>query len=234
MKKLKKILILIFILFIIVGFAVYIDYFISKIKDTYPKISIMKKINDNEDVYNAVFYRVWYCKTNNKYTIGSYSDTDAICPIDYVYEKGYYTNAAGVQISKRDLELISEVMTSEMIENISSSSMLSDIVSVAYDYGKLNYELYTDENNNTFKSPNGYNIVVFYDFIESKSEYKWDLDYNKKYCFNIYKGIPYRALYDGVACGQFEKVLVGENWCSLYDKTMLVYDEKAISLCKDE
>ena len=101
----------------------FFDYFYTKTNNVAPKISLKEEMDENTTVYKAIFYKVWYCKSNKSYYIGSYSDKDAICPKNYSYDNGYYTNELGVKISKRDLQLLTNdgVYTDEMIENMNSN-----------------------------------------------------------------------------------------------------------------
>ena len=75
-----------------------------------------KHIDADLDVYNALFYRMWYCKSNDKYILGDYKDEDAACQTKRKYNKGYYTNGAGLKFSEDELELISTVYSDEQIE----------------------------------------------------------------------------------------------------------------------
>ena len=149
---------------------IYFDYFNVKTNNTSPKISLKEEINENQILYKAVFYKVWYCKTNKTYTISPYSVADEVCPINYVYNDGYYTNAEGIKISKRDLQLLTNdgVYTSEMIETFNSNKQVEDAVHVAYNYGKYKYKTIEDEDN--------YSLVAFPDFKEDNNNYKWIYD----------------------------------------------------------
>ena len=128
MKSLKKIFIIIIVLLVVFSGVVYIDYFLVKTKNTFPKIAIKEELNDETTVYKAILYKVWYCKNNKSISIGNYSDRDAICPKKYTYENGYYKNNMGIVISKHDLELLisNSIYTSEMIEDINSENDLKE------------------------------------------------------------------------------------------------------------
>ena len=133
MKKIKKILIIFIVVLAVISIAAYIDYFITKTNNTYPKIAIKKKIDDNTTVYTALLYKVWYCDSNKTYTVGSYSDKAAICPKNYSYTDGYYTNESGIKISKKDLQMLTNdgVYSSEMIENMNSDKQVEEALHVA-------------------------------------------------------------------------------------------------------
>ena len=64
MKSLKKIFIIIIVLLVVFSGVVYIDYFLVKTKNTFPKIAIKEELNDETTVYKAILYKVWYCKNN--------------------------------------------------------------------------------------------------------------------------------------------------------------------------
>ena len=103
MKSLKKIFIIIIVLLVVFSGCVYIDYFLVKTKNTFPKIAIKEELNDETTIYKGILYKVWYCKNNKTMSIGSYSDRDAICPKKYTYTDDYYKNSMGINISKHDL-----------------------------------------------------------------------------------------------------------------------------------
>ena len=66
MRKIIKCLLFILIIIIVFSSIIYIDYFSSKTNGNNPKISI-KEENENYIVYKAIFYEVYYCKTNKNY-----------------------------------------------------------------------------------------------------------------------------------------------------------------------
>ncbi len=77
----KRFIVVLIILLIVLFSLVYVDYFNTKANNTFPKLSL-KSENDDAVIYTAVLYRVWYCKANKKYMIGSYSE-DNIGPKNY-------------------------------------------------------------------------------------------------------------------------------------------------------
>lgn len=219
------------ILIVIIVAAGYLDFFIAKSRNTYPKISLKKEISEEETVYNALLYKVWYCKTNDTYTIGSYSDKDAICPHNYEYVDGYYTNSLGIKISKKDLQMISsyDIYTTEMIDNMSSDSQVESAIHVVKDYVEKTKYKSTGK-----KTEEGIELVVFPKFTSNKGtddySFVYDLDDEKEYyCLSNDKV----ATYTENVCGEFKDIKMDEEWCSSYDKSTLVYEEKIADLCKE-
>lgn len=104
MNKIVKWLIVIFIAALIIFGIVYIDYYSAKANGTNPKISI-KEESENSILYKAAFYKVYYCRTNKKYIFADYNE-EVVCPNNYVYNNGYYTNGEDINISKKDLQLL--------------------------------------------------------------------------------------------------------------------------------
>lgn len=102
MKKVKIILIVLFIILLVLSGMIYIDYFIVKEKNSIPKISLMEEEKEFY-VYKAPFYKVWKCKSDGSIIIGDYKDPDAICKTNYEFVNGYYVNANNLKISKKDL-----------------------------------------------------------------------------------------------------------------------------------
>ena len=235
MKKFIKIFVIIFTVLILVASVTYIDYFVSKTKNTYPKIALLKQLNDDLFVYNSIFYRVWYCKTNNTYTIGNYNDKDAVCPKNYQYENGYYTNSLGIKISKRDLQLLTnnDTYTHEMVDNMSSDSQVENAVHVAYNYGKINYKEIEDEN---LSSSLEYKLIIFPEFVEDdKDNYNWEYDESEEnyYCLDDSQELAKVAKYENNECGVFEEIKMDEKWCTNYKNSTLGYDTSILKYCEE-
>jgi hypothetical protein len=225
MKKIIKLLIIIFIVFLFISSIVYIDYFNAKSNNTNPKISI-KVESENSILYKAAFYRVYYCKTNKKYVFADYNE-EVVCPNNYNYINGYYTNSEDISISKRDLQLLTNdgIYTSEMIEGLKTEGEVKNAVNVAYEFGLIKYKVLeeTDE----------YSVVLFPEFEEDEDGYDWKYDEeSNKYCF---KGENYNYLmakYDNNKCGKYERVKMNEQWCTSYKTSTLVYLKGIENLCK--
>ncbi len=228
-NKLNKIIIIVIIVIILISILIYFDYFIAKTRVSAPKISIKKRLDENSYVYKSVFYKVWYCESNKTYTFGDYNDKDAICPKNYKYVEGYYTNEAGVKISKRDLQLLTNdgIYTSEMIENMTSEKLVEEAVSVAFNYGKYKYKKTSD------KTEDGYTLVLLPDFKEDKGNYKWIYDEEKKYCLKEENGITSLATYAENVCDKFEEIKMDKTWCKNYENSTLIYEEGIDKLCKE-
>ena len=229
MKIIKKIIVILIVVILILGVCVYIDYFNTKTNNTSPKISIKEDLDDDTVLYKAIFYKVWYCKSNNAYLIGSYDDKDAICPKNYKYVDGYYTNELNVKISKRDLQLLTStgIYTSDMIESISSELMLENYVHVAFNYEKNKYK----ETNQ--KSSDGYKIIEFKTFKEVDNYYKWVDDEETLYCLKEDKEKKYYSILTDNKCGKFEELKMDKRWCDNYKNSTLIYEEGIENYCKE-
>lgn len=230
MKKLSKIFIIIFIILFACSCIVYIDYYIVKSRHTTPKLAIKKQLNENLCVYSAPFYKVWYCKTNDTYTIGDYSDKDAICPCEYKFdEDNNYENSNGVKISKRDLMLISDNYTREMIDSIKNKYELDDAVYVSLNYGKTKYKVVMN-NDVPLKAIDGNTIILFPEFKLNKDKYEWVYDNQEYYCMNSSGQV---TPYLNNLCGTtYTDIKLDEKWCDLYTKSALIYDDDVKELCK--
>lgn len=231
MKKIKGILFILFIFLLVIASSIYIDYFIVRSRNTTPKIALKKNLDDNLIVYNAVFYRVWYCKTNNKYTIGNYDDLDAICPKKYNYDNGEYVNSKGITITKKDLSLISEIYNSSVIELIEDKETLNDYVEVALGYGKIKYKN-LKVNNVDVKSSDGNNIIVFPEYNENEDgEYEWIYNEEVKYCLKNNQIAPYV----NNKCGKYTSIKMKQKWCETYKKSSdLLRNDDMKLLCQEQ
>ena len=228
MRKVIKIIIIILIVLVVLAGGVYLDYFNTKANNTSPKISFKEETEDYI-LYKAILYRVWYCKTNRKNIIGSYSE-DAICPKNYVYEDGYYTNTAGVKISKRDLQLLANdgVYTSEMIEDMDTNKKVESAVHVAYNFGVNKFK--------EIDSEKDYKIVVFPTFEEKDDLFSWVYDEEDKENYYCLKGEKYNysiAKYTDGKCGKYEKIKMDKEWCADYTNSTLTFEEGITSFCEE-
>lgn len=229
MKKVKKVLIILIIVIAVLACLIYLDYFIAKTRGSSPKISLKEQLSDNGYVYKAVLYKVWYCETNKTYTFGDYSDKDAICPKNYSYVDGFYTNEQGVKISKKDLQLLTNdgIYTSDMIENMTSDKQVITAVSVANEYGKYKYEDIKE------KSEDGYSLVKLFEFKEENDNYKWVINEEDVYCLKIEGNKKSLSKYENNKCEKFEIIKMSKEWCENYKSSTLVFEEEAKKLCEE-
>ena len=219
----KKVLVIFFLTIIIVASLVYVDYFNAKTNNTYPKLSL-KSENDDSIKYNAVLYRVWYCKANKRYMISTYSEGE-VCPKNYEYKNGIYTNTNGVEISKRDLQLLTHdgVYTSEMIENFKKEEEVKDALYVAENYLKNNYKVINETDTNR--------IIVFPEFKEVDGNFSWEYDETTNY-YCLSSDSKSYAKFDNNECGEFIEFKMDKKWCELYSNSTLVYEDNIEGLCK--
>ena len=225
MKKIVKCLIFVFILILLIFSIVYLDYYSARANGNNPKISI-KEENDNYILYKAAFYKVYYCKTNKKYIFADYKE-NVVCPRNYNYNNGYYTNSEEINISKKDLQLLLSdgVYTSEMIEHLKTESEVKNAVYVANNFGLLKYK--------ALEETEEYNVVIFPTFDKSNNNYEWLYnDDSEKYCLKGENYNYYLARYIDDKCGKYEKVKMEDNWCELYSNSTLVYVKGIENLCK--
>lgn len=218
------------VILVLVAASTYIDFFVTKSKNTYPKIAIKKKLSNEVTVYNAILYKVWYCKTNDTFTIGSYDDKDAICPHNFKYEEGYYTNALGIKIAKKDLQMINsnDIYTVEMIENMNSDAQVQSALHVAKEYMENKYQLVNK------KSADGNELVVFPAFVLDKKtdNYSWVYDTTKEDKYYCLKNGSV-ANYSNEECGEYKKIKMDKEWCESYEKSTLIYEKNIDELCKE-
>jgi hypothetical protein len=224
MKKVIKYLAIFLAILVIISLIVYIDYFSANKNSTNPKISL-KEESENYIIYKSFFYRVYYCKSNRRYIFADYEE-EVVCPNNYTYKDGYYTNSEGIKISKRDLQLLTNdgIYTSEMIESFKSDSQVSKAVSVAYEYGINKFKI-TDEYDD-------YNLAVLPSFTEEDDNYDWTYNEEDFYCI---KGDNYNyqiSKYENNKCGKYEQVKMSNEWCENYKSSTLVYVKGIENLCK--
>ena len=225
MKRLLKYLIVIFVIVIVFFSIVYIDYFNAKTNNTYPRLSL-KSEEDDAIVYTAVMYRVWYCKANKKYMLGSYNE-DNICPRNYKYINGVYTNSNGIKISKKDLQMISNdgVYTSEMIESMNSNKQVEDAVYVANNYLKNMYKVVNETDDNT--------IIIFPEFKEVDGNYSWVYEEEEDNYYCLSEDQKSYSKYENEKCGKFETFKMDKRWCESYKSSTLIYNDEVSNLCKE-
>ena len=224
MKKIVKWLIFTFILVLIIFGIVYIDYYSAKANGNNPKISI-KEESENSILYKAAFYKVYYCKTNKKYIFADYNE-EVVCPNNYSYNNGYYTNSEEINISKRDLQLLTNdgIYTSEMIEQLKTETEVKNAVDVAYQFGQIKHKVIDEEDE--------YNIVIFPTFESVEDNYDWIYNEEDKYCLKGENYNYYLAKYNDDKCEKYEKIKMDEKWCESYKTSTLVYVKGIENLCK--
>ena len=228
MTKFKKILFIVVIALLVITGALYIDFFFCKHRETHPRIAIKEKINDDEVVYKAAFYKVWYCKTTKKYTLGGWGDVDAICPSDYEYEDGIYTNGAGLKITEHDLEVIKNYYDNEIIETFNDENQVKDALYVSETYKHLEYKRATDEEGNELSSGR-YALVTFPELVlNEENKYEWQQS-KAKYCLDNEK----YAEYKDEACGEFKPLVYDAEWCKKYTNSIFGYNEEIKAKCKE-
>ncbi len=230
MSKFKKIMLFLLLGVVLFSAAAYIDYFIVVKKTTHPKMALKKTINEDLDVYNSIFYRVWYCKLNNTYTIGGYSDKDAICSNALKYDKdGNYTNALDVTISCDNMKLLNEFYSHDAISNMSGTNV-EDAIYVATNAYKIKYKYVLDKDGDKQETHSGDHLIQFPELkLNSKDEYEWVFN-DEFYCINANGEI---ASYDGEVCGDFEPFVIEKKWCDLYKDSNLVNSKEAEEMCKE-
>lgn len=213
MKKLKIILLILMGTVVLFSAAAYIDYFVVVKRTTYPKIALKEQINEDLLVYNSVFYKVWYCKLNDTYTIGNYHDKDAICSNTLKYDKeGNYTNAQNVKIANENMKLISNFYSYESIGNMSSEDV-ENAIYVSENAYKVKFKYALDSTGDKQETHSGHYLVDFPKFeINKKDDYEWKYEKNY-YCMNENYEI---ADYIEEECGEFRKIELDKKWCELY------------------
>ncbi len=237
MKKVKLILIIVFIILLILSALVYIDYFIVKEKNTTPKISLSYEEKEFY-VYKALFYKVWKCKSDNSIIIGDYKDPDAICKTNYEFNNGFYTNKNGLKISKKDLYMLTltGIYTHDMVEKMVTNEDVTSALYVVSKYEMLEYNNVISKDGNKLKSSNGFEIVVFpsFEYNEKTDSYKWIYD-NKNtdnyYCLD--KKTESYSKYVDSACGEFVKLSLDDKWCNLYKNSTLSSNKEISKYCQD-
>jgi hypothetical protein len=235
-KVVKKIFLLLIILVIIVVIFSYIDYFIVKTKNTFPKVSI--KVIDKEKnmiTYNAIFYKVWYCTADKTIRMGDYGDPQPSCSDAYSFINGYYINASGTKIPQRDILIMTEknIYTREMID-IMTETDVKNAVYVAENYEKTLYKVLDSKKGKIKGESKEHSLVLFPTFKKFKDTYKWVYDESnleEYYCMSENdKGEKTFSKYtDGYCENMFNTLNFDEKWCSLYKNSTLVYNEKKTS-----
>lgn len=233
MEKFKKIIFFIIIIVLVIFGVFYLDYFKASSNHTAPKLSIKEELNGDLFVYNSLFYRMWYCKPTDTYTIGSYSDVDAICTKEYTYENGYYTNEAGLKISQKDLEMVKGIYDAEVIETFNSDSVLESAIYVVSNYNKLDYKKAVSEDGEELLSDK-YQLVYLKEFKENNGKFDWIYNEGKLYCLDSTEEIKKISDYDGEKCGEFDNLVYTSKWCELYTNSNLAFNDDINKICKSE
>ncbi|NLC48583.1 MAG: hypothetical protein GX758_04415 [Tenericutes bacterium] len=236
MKLFKKIFIFVIVLLVLLTLLAYIDYFLVKTNGKLPIISLKKEFEEKDVVvYNALFYKVWYCKTDKTITIGSYSDVDVICSLPYDFEDGYYTNTSGIKISEKDIYMITykNLYTKEMIDMMKSKSNVDDALYVSNMYFGSKYEKISNINDKV-------SLVVFPEFGLNGNVYEYI--YNKEDEHNYYcmknesneNETMFSKYLDGKCSDDYNYMKMDSKWCLLYKNSTLVNNPDLVKgLCEE-
>ena len=228
MKKLKKVLLILVIVFVLFSAVAYVDYFVVVKRTTFPKIALKENINSDLVVYKSIFYKVWYCKLNDTYTIGDYSDKDAICDNTLKYDKeGNYTNALNVKIDSENMKLISNFYSYEDISKMSEEEVKDSLYVIENAY-KVNFKYYLDSDGDKQETHSGYYLIQFPKYKLNGDDVEWIYE-DKYYCINENNEI---AEYDeSMECGTFTSIGLEKKWCELYKKSKFSENKQAKKLC---
>lgn len=227
----KKIFVFILILLFIFFGCVYVDYFIVKTKNTVPKISIKKVDNDKNEIYNAIFYKVWFCKEDDKILIGSYGDPDNQCSNPLEFKDGNYVNESGLIISKKDYFIMTSggIYTNDMINIMLDKDEVTNAVYVANEYMSNQYKVVSENDD--------YSLIVFKKIVEKKDNYIWDYpdSLEQYYCLYNIDGKKYYSKYINEECqSEKQELKYSSKWCSLYLNSTLKYlEEDKGKFCKE-
>lgn len=221
----RKFIIIVIIILIVFSSLIYVDYFNAKENNTYPRLAL-KSENNDAIIYTAIMYKVWYCKTNKMYMVGSYGEDD-ICPKNYEYVNNVYKNTNGVSFSKRDLQLLTNdgVYTSEMIENMTDDKQVKDAIYVAENYLKTIYKVVNENDNGR--------IIIFPEFQKVGENYSWVYEEQEDNYYCLSNDDKSFAKLENDQCGKYVNFKMDNKWCSLYKNSTLVYDDKIGDLCKE-
>ena len=242
MKVVKRVFLVLFSLAVFIAILSYLDYFLVKTKNSLPKLSI-KTDNKEKDIktYKALFYKVWYCMADGTTIIGDYSDPDPVCPNAYNFKDGYYTNSSGLKISQRDTLLMIDknIYTHEMIDIMTTTLEVSNAVYVSEHFGKTIFKTVDSKKGTVKGESKEYSLVVFPTFKKEGNTYKWNYnteDETNYYCIsnNSTDESAFSKYTNGNCEKTFEPLRPDEKWCSLYQNSTLVYNEKQVgNLCKE-
>lgn len=238
MKVVKKLLVILVLLFICLAILTALDYFFVKNKNYLPRIAIKSENVDKEViVYNALFYKLYYCTSDDSKIIIDYSDDEPSCPSIYKFANDYYSNSLSLKISKHDIDIMTynNIYTKEMIDMMSSEEEVENAVFVVNEYIKTMYKE-VKEKVSSDKDIN-YTFIEFPSFEYNKDNNKYELIYNgDKYCFyidNDTKEKRYSVYYNGKCIDDYIVLKMSDKWCELSKNTTLIYDNDLIKkLCE--
>jgi len=241
MKVVKKIIAFLIVLIVVIFAVTYIDYFMAKTNNTYPKLALKSENKEKEMItYKGFFYKMWNCTSEDTMLVGDYFDEDPVCPISYVFENGYYTNGAGFKISKRDIYLMISynIYTNEMIDVMVSTEEVNNATYVAFEYGQTLNSIVEDKKATFEDDDKEYALIVHPKFEKIADDYKWVFNHENEedyYCARVDEDglFEYAKYYDGYCVGEFEPIKMSEKWCELYKNSTLVYSEELVKgLCE--
>lgn len=237
MKVVKKIFALIIITLVILIVLTVIDYYCVKNNDIFPRVAVKHEYKDKDmTIYNALFYKLYYCTSNNSKILVSYSDDEPTCPSKYKFENDYYTNSVSLKISKHDINIMTynNIYTKEMIDIMSSNEEVNNALYVVNEYIKTKYKELDEKTSSNLDI--NYQLITFPEFIYDKDKDNYELKYDEKqniYCLqtdNKTKEKMYSIYENGECLLDYKPLKMTDKWCELYKNSTLIYEGN--NLCK--
>lgn len=236
MTVVKRIFALIIIALLILTILTIIDYYCVKNNDIFPRVALKHEYNDKDmTIYKALFYKLYYCDSNNSKILVSYSDDEPTCPSKYKFENDYYTNSVSLKISKHDIGIMTynNIYTKEMIDVMNSNEEVSNALYVVNEYIKTKYKELDEKISNEGIN---YQLINIPELVYNKDNDNYELKYDEKqniYCLQIDSKTKEKmySVYDNGKCLlDFKPLKMTDRWCELFKNSTLVYEGN--NLCK--
>ena len=162
--------------------------------------------------YSSLYYDVYKCYSGKVYAVGK--RYEPICDRVVKYDEyGYYVNAKGLKISKKDYQSIYNVShNADEIDDFSSNDEVNSALLVSGEYEKNLYKVL-----NTIKvGKEIYNAVVFKDLVvNTYGDYSWEYMYNDKSYYKCEKNGMFKEYLDGSCVGESKSLSYSSSWCEL-------------------
>lgn len=233
----KKTIIILLIIAICAYGMCYIDYFIFKKQDVFPRLAI-KSYNkeNNQIVYKSLFYKLYYCKEDKTKTIIGYGEKAPSCNKKIIIKEGYYYNPAGLVISEDVLYLLmhKNIYTLDMINNISNEVDLANAKYVSETYGSVNYKELIDEFGSSEDNNSSYQLVIFPKFKKIDGVYDWvyDEDSEEKYCLISDAKSEFSLYKEGYCTSKVIIKKLDSKWCKHAKNSTLAFKTEFNKVCK--
>lgn len=192
-----------------------IEYYFAKSTYRIPILAIKSEsVSKQYTIYRGVFYKVYKCYSDLIVVKGLKDEPPYCSRVVRYTEKGYYVNYHGLEITKKDLQLIfDKSATFKEIDNFTTYEELENYIYVADEYQRMFHTIYKSINLNN----ETISVEAFPEFVQINSygDYEWRYQFDNPDYYKCIKNNMYKEFKNGTCVGEWKELKYTDKWCSL-------------------